>query len=124
MNKKDKTEMANKNIKDFHVPKAENMLKETEPNTLIKWVDLITKAKDSGNTYCYLCSDDGRVTRNAVIKILEAGYDLKYSFFKDEMTGQSLFIKAFWQEGCSGRLYDERSKEYVDVDTMFRRIMA
>lgn len=87
-------------------------------------MDLITKAKDSGNTYCYLCSDDGRVTRNAVIKILEAGYDLKYSFFKDEMTGQSLFIKAFWQEGCSGRLYDERSKEYVDVDTMFYRIMA
>ena len=40
------------------------------------------------------------------------------------MTGQSLFIKAFWQEGCSGRLYDERSKEYVDVDTMFYRIMA
>lgn len=92
MNRKDKNEMTNKNVKDFHVPKAENMLKETEPNTLIKWVDLITKAKDSGNTYCYLCSDDGRVTRNAVIKILEAG--------------------------------DERSKEYVDVDTMFYRIMA
>lgn len=51
MNRKDKNEMANKNVKDFHVPKAENMLKETEPNTLIKWVDLITKAKDSGNTY-------------------------------------------------------------------------
>lgn len=46
MNRKDKNEMANKNVKDFHVPKAENMLKETEPNTLIKWVDLITKATD------------------------------------------------------------------------------
>ena len=44
MNRKDKNEMANKNVKDFHVPKAENMLKETEQNTLIKWVDLITKA--------------------------------------------------------------------------------
>lgn len=40
MNRKDKNEMANKNVKDFHVPKEENMLKETEPNTLIKWVDL------------------------------------------------------------------------------------
>lgn len=28
MNRKDKNEMTNKNVKDFHVPKAENMLKK------------------------------------------------------------------------------------------------
>ena len=125
-----------KNVKETVVPTAENMLKETDPNTILKWVEEITEAKDNGRTNCYLCSsDDGRITRNSVKKIVEAGYDIRFSFLKNSITamnekglitiktGPSLFVRASWNEGCSGKIYDEQAKDYVTPDQMFERIM-
>lgn len=113
-----------KNVKETVVPTAENMLKETDPNTILKWVEEITEAKDNGRINCYLCSsDDGRITRNSVKKIVEAGYDIRFSFLKNSITGPSLFVRASWNEGCSGKIYDEQAKDYVTPDQMFERIM-
>lgn len=111
--------MSNKKMKmgEIHIPKAENVLKETEPKVVIKWLDRIEKAKRDGQTNCYLCAADGLITKNAVERFLKAGYDLNYSHF--EFDG-SWFVKAFWHDGCNGKLYNSQNREYVDVDTMFK----
>lgn len=106
----------NKHVKEIHIPKAENILKETEPKIIIEWLDKIQKARDNGLTYCYLCADVGGVSKNAVERFLKAGYDIHYSYY--EFDG-SWFVKASWHDGCNGRLYDEQKREYVDVNKMF-----
>lgn len=104
-------------IKKIHIPTAENTFKETEPQIIIKWIERIEEAKKNGGTHCYLCVSDGAFSKNALKKFLEKGYDIKYQLFDSD---GSLFVKAFWHEGCNGRLYDEERKEYVDVETMFK----
>lgn len=106
----------NNKIREIHIPTAKNTLKETEPKIIIQWLDKISEAKRNGSTSCYLCANNGAVSKNAVEKFLKAGYDINYEFFDFE---GSWFVKAFWHDGCNGRLYDEGRRKYVDVDTMF-----
>ena len=45
------------------------------------------------------------------------------NILKNSITGPSLFVRASWNEGCSGKIYDEQAKDYVTPDQMFERIM-
>lgn len=106
-----------KNIKEIHIPKAENVRVDTNNKLVINWLDKIEKAKHEGETYCCVASSSGGVTKDAVRKFINAGYDIYFQHYMDD---GSWFVKVHWEDGCFGRVYSEKERQYVSVDEMFR----
>lgn len=102
-------------VNELHIPRAENVRLETNKRLLIDWVDKVEEAKLKGETYCYV-SASGGVTRYAVQKFIDAGYDIYYSHF---MHDGSWFVKVHWEDGSCGRIYNENKRHYGDIEEMF-----
>lgn len=105
-----------KNIKEIHIPKAENVRAETNKKLVINWIDKIEEAKREGETYCYVVCKSGGVTKYAVQKFIDAGYDI---YFKRFMHDGSWFVKIHWEDGCYGRIFSEEEMRYMDIKDMF-----
>lgn len=103
-------------IREIHIPKAENVRYDTNKRLVIDWIDKIEKAKLQGETHCYVSASSGGVTKFAVQKFLDAGYDLYYNHF---MFDSSWFITAHWEDGCCGRIYSQENRSYVTIEQMF-----
>lgn len=109
----------NYTIEDIHVPSAESKRDMVEYKALINALNEIEKAKQAGKYHCYVTCD-GYAPRAVIQKLIDAGYDLSYSYFKHS---NSWFVKAYWMEGCSGKIYKENTigrGEYVSIDEMFQ----
>lgn len=104
-----------KNIKEIHIPKAENVREDTNKKLVINWIDKIEEAKRDGETHCYVAASSGGVTKYVVQKFIDAGYDIYFHRFNDG----SWFVKAHWEDGCCGRIYSEEDRRYVSVGEMF-----
>ena len=105
----------NNSYKEIHIPKAENVRTDTNKKLMINWIDRIERAKREGNTSCYVAASTGGVTRYAVQKFIDAGYDISFNRF---MRGE-WFVKAHWEDGCCGRIYSEADRQYISIDEMF-----
>lgn len=106
----------NKNIKEIHIPKAENTRVDTNNKLVINWLDKIEEAKRDGDTSCYVSASSGGVTKYAIQRFIDAGYDIYFNHF---MHDGSWFVKAHWEDGCRGRIYSEEDNRYVSIDEMF-----
>lgn len=105
-----------KNIKEIHIPKAENVREDTNKKLVINWIDKIDEAKRDGEIWCYVSASSGGVTKYVVQKFIDAGYDIYFAHF---MHDGSWFVKVHWEDGCCGRIYSEGDGQYVSVDEMF-----
>lgn len=107
--------------KETLIPTAENMLKETIPNTIAAWINCIKEAKDSGRKKCYLngSCDDYVITKETIEPFLKANYNLSYKVMSDSiLNGKDIFLKASWDSGCAGKIYNENTGEYVTIDEL------
>lgn len=107
--------------KETLIPKAENVLKETIPNTIAAWINCIKEAKDSGRKKCYLNGpcDDYVITKETIEPFLKANYNLVYHVMDDKVFKEkNIFLKAFWGFGCAGKIYNEKTEKYVTIDEL------
>lgn len=104
------------NFKEIHIPKAENVRGDTNKKLIINWIDEIDEAKRNGSTYCYVACSSGGVTKYAVQKFIDVGYDI---YFRHFIYDGSWVVKVHWEDGCCGRIYSEEDKRYVSIQEMF-----
>ena len=105
-----------KNTKEIHITKAENVRADSNKKLVINWIDRIEKAKHDGETYCYVAASSGGVTKYAVQKFIDAGYDIYFWHFRHD---GSWSVKVHWEDGCCGRIYSEEGRRYVSIEEMF-----
>lgn len=117
-NSQKKTER-NYDINALHIPSADSKRDVVEYKALLKALDAIDKAKQNGEYRCYVVSG-GYLPKSIIQKLIDAGYDLSYHYFKHDA---QWFVKASWQDGCSGKIYRENDfgkGHYVTIDEMFQ----
>jgi hypothetical protein len=96
----------NKRQQEIHVPKAANVKEETSRKQLINCIDKIEEAKRNGNTSCYIssCTQHGDLTEEVKSKLLEAGYNLIWRYFKFDNSYSTI---AVWDDHATGKLIIE-----------------
>lgn len=107
--------------KETLIPKAEDVLKETIPNTIAAWINCIKEAKDHGKKKCYLngVCNDYVIAKETIEPFLKANYNLSYKIMNDCILNEKdIFLKASWDSGCAGKIYNENTGEYVTIDEL------
>lgn len=105
-----------KNIKEIHIPKAENTRMDTNNKLVINWLDKIEKTKRDGRTSCHVSGGLSGVSKYAIQRFIDEGYDFHYNYFIDDGLW---FVTVHWEDGCCGRIYSKEDGRYVDIDEMF-----
>lgn len=121
MKKQSNKRSKNYTINDIHVPAADSKREIVEYKALLKVLDDIDKAKENGEYSCYVVLDE-YIPKSIIQKLIDAGYDLTYHYFKHS---HSLHVKADWWDGCNGKIYKEDvfgNSRYVTIDEMFQQI--
>lgn len=116
MSKKRKTSLR---FEEIGVPSANHTLAVAEAKALLAAMSKIEDAKKEGHCGCYLCVSDDGIPKAVIQRLIDAGYDIRYSYYD---TDGHWFIRASWLDGCCGRIFKQdcmsRTTE-VTIQQMF-----
>ena len=121
MIKKVKCKVARRQVDTIVVPSPSEDYEVMLATILNRVVGKITKAKQNGETQCYISHNENGLPREIIQKLIDAGYDIRFSYFD---RANDWFIKACWFEGCDGHIYNEHQHGLIGagiitIDEMF-----
>ena len=97
---------------------SKKALSETADNAARIAAEKIEAAIEKGLTRCIINESQNRLPIATIKRVLKAGFDIRFSYFKD---GDQWFFKADWSDASCGKIWNFNNEE-VSLEELIKML--